>query len=114
MKRSQRRGIEFWRPIVDGQRASGLAVAAYCRKHRISECSFYNWKRRLRQPAQGKVVPTAPFVELKAPISSTAEGIELCLPGARRLLVRQGFDRDLLVELVRTLEGEPARLEGMS
>jgi hypothetical protein len=113
MKRSRRRGIESWRQIIDGQSSSGLAVAAYCSKHRISKCSFYNWKQRLRQPAQGKVAPTAPFVELKNPVSSTA-GIELCLPGDRRLLVRPGFDRDLLLELVHTLEGEPSRLEGMS
>jgi transposase-like protein len=104
MKRSRRRGIESWRQIIDGQRSSGVAVASYCRKHGISKCSFYNWKRRLRQSAQGKVVPTAPFVELKTPISSTA-GIEICLPNDRRLLVGRGFDRDLLVELVHTLEG---------
>jgi transposase-like protein len=104
MKRSHRRGIESWRRIIDDQSSSGLAVAAYCREHRISACSFYNWRRRLRQPAQGKVAPTAPFVELKAPISSTAS-IEICLPSDRRLLVRPGFDCDLLLELVRTLEG---------
>jgi transposase-like protein len=105
MKRSRRRGIESWRQIIDGQRSSGLAVASYCRKHGISKCSFYNWKRRLRQSAQGKVAPTAPFVELKNPDSSIGEGIEIYLPGERRLLVRRGFDRDLLVELVRMLEG---------
>jgi transposase-like protein len=114
MKSSHRRGIEFWRPTIDGQRSSGLAVAAYCRKHGISECSFYNWRRRLRQPAQGKVAPAAPFVELKSPISSSSGSIEICLSGQRRLLVQRGFDRDLLVELIRTLEGEPSRLEGMS
>jgi hypothetical protein len=105
MKRSRRRGIESWRQIIDGQRSSGLAVAAYCRKRGISECSFYNWRRRLGSLPTGRVAPTAPFVELKNPISSTAGSTEICLPGERRLLVRRGFDRDLLVELVRTLEG---------
>jgi len=80
-------------------------VAAYCREHGISKCSFYNWKRRLRQPAQGKVAPTAPFVELKDPDSSNAGSIEICLPAGLRLLVGRGFDRDLLVELIHTLEG---------
>jgi hypothetical protein len=27
------------------------------------------------------------------------------LPGERRVLVRREFDRDLLIELIRTLEG---------
>jgi transposase-like protein len=105
MKRSRRGGIESWRQIVDGQRSSGLAVAAYCRKRGISECSFYKWRRRLRSSARAGVETTAPFVEFKTPILSTAEGIEIFLPGERHLLVRRGFDHDLLVEVVRTLEG---------
>lgn len=105
MKRSRRRGIEFWRQIIDGQSSSGLAVAAYCRKLGISECSFYNWRRRLRSLDQPRVEPTARFVELKTPIPSTAASVEICLAGERRLLVRRGFDRDLLVELIHTLEG---------
>jgi hypothetical protein len=33
-----------------------------------------------------------------------SEAIEICLHGERRLLVRSGFDHDLLIDLVRTLE----------
>ena len=36
----------------------------------------------------------------------TAGAIEFCLRGGRRLLVRRGFDRDLLIELIRTLGGD--------
>ena len=80
-------------------------MATYYRKRGISECSFYNWRRRLRSPARAGVGTTAPFVELKTAILSTAEGIEIFPPGERHLLMRRGFDRDLLVEVVRTLEG---------
>jgi hypothetical protein len=34
----------------------------------------------------------------------TAETIEICLHGERRLLARRGFDHELLIELIQTLE----------
>jgi transposase-like protein len=106
MNKSPRRGVEEWRPIIDGQRSSGLTIAAYCRERGITEGTFYTWKSRLRSamlPAQAKRSPA--FVEVR-PVNATAAGtIEICLPGDRRLLVRCGFDRDLLIELIRTLEG---------
>ena len=105
MKRSRRGGIESCRQVIDGQRCSGVAVAAYCRKQEISECSFYNWRRRLRSSVRAGVGTTAPFVEFKTPILSTAEGIEIFLPGERHLLVRRNSIATRLVEVVRTLEG---------
>jgi hypothetical protein len=104
MSKSHRPGAEAWRPIIDGQRLSGLTVAAYCRERRITQGSFYAWKRRLRSAAKpGRSLMPA-FVEVTPPRVGTVGTIEICLRGERRLLVRQGFDRDVLVELVRTLE----------
>jgi hypothetical protein len=40
------------------------------------------------------------FDEVKPLKTSASEAIEVFLAGARRLLVRRGFDRDLLIELV--------------
>ena len=51
---------------------------------------------------------------IKACEVSSHEAIEVCLRGGHRLLVRRGFDHDLLVELVRVLEGSPSRLEGVA
>ncbi len=29
------------------QKSSGLSVKAYCKKHGISDCSYYHWRKRL-------------------------------------------------------------------
>jgi transposase-like protein len=108
MNKSQRPGPEQWRQIIDGQRGSGLTVAAYCRDRGITDSAFYAWKRRLRSAtplAKSNRSPTPAFVEVKPANASAAGAIEICLPGDRRLLVRRGFDRELLIELVRALEG---------
>lgn len=92
-----------WRRILDGQRASGLGVAGFCRRHGISAASLYAWRRRLGQAAGAPV-----FVEAKVVDPSPAEAaaaIEVCLKGGRRLRVGGGFDADVLLELVRALEG---------
>jgi flagellin len=40
-----------WREIFRKQRASGLSVAAFCRRSRIPQASFYAWRRKLRDAA---------------------------------------------------------------
>ena len=70
----------------------------------ISEGSFYTWKKRLRPPAKPKRLSKPAFVEVKSPTANTAGTIEIGLHGERRLLVRRGFDRDLLIELIHALE----------
>lgn len=104
MNKSHRLGAEGWRHIVDAQPASGLTVAAYCLQRGITEASFYTWKQRLRSPAKPKRLSKPAFVEVTRPGADTAGVIEICLRGERRLLARRGFDRELLIELIHTLE----------
>jgi len=104
MIKSQLPGPEEWRQIIDGQQPSGLTVAAYCRDRGITDGAFYAWKRRLRSPAKPKRLPKPAFVEVSPPRAETAGTVEVSLRGERRLLVRRGFDHDLLMDLVRILE----------
>jgi len=104
MNRSQRPGAEEWRQIIDGQPPSGLTVAAYCRDRGIKDSAFYSWKRRLHSPAKSNRSSAPAFVEVTPPSAGTAGTIEIYLRDERRLLVRRGFDHDLLLDLVRTLE----------
>ena len=88
-----------WREIVERQRASGLTVAAFCRDNRVATSSLFAWKRKLGDRP-------AAFVEaavVGAP-PGTGAMIEVRLRGGRRVRVGRGFDRDLLAEVVRTLE----------
>ena len=104
MNKSQSLGPDQWRQIIDGQKSSGLTVAAYCLEREITEGSFYTWKQRLRSPAKRNRLPKPAFVEVTSPSAKAAGTIEICLRGERHLLARRGFDRELLVELIRALE----------
>ena len=88
-----------WREIVRGQAQSGLSVAAYCRRARVPQSSFYAWRRKLRE--------TAAFTEVRvvAPAAaSEASALEVRLSGGRCIVVWPGFDRQTLLDLVAALE----------
>ena len=38
---------QFWRQVVDGHAGSGMSVADWCRRRKVSESAFYAWKRKL-------------------------------------------------------------------
>lgn len=38
-----------WRDIVGRQPKSGLSIREFCAKERVSQPSFYAWRRRLRE-----------------------------------------------------------------
>jgi hypothetical protein len=87
-----------WREVLRRQARSGLSVAAFCRRFRISQASFYAWRRKLRDAGTFAEVRLAPDAVL------SAGAMELVLAGGRRIVVRPGFDRTTLLALVDALE----------
>lgn len=75
-----------WRERIDRWRASGLSIREFCVRNRLTESTFYLWKRELRTrgeatSAQPKfvpltVIPTATVsVEVRCP-----SGHVVCFP----------------------------------
>jgi len=81
-------------------------VAAFCRRAEISQPSFYAWRRKLRSEVTFAEVKVSPATASKGGLNAAAEtsGIELRLPGGRSVVVRTGFDRRTLLELLDFLE----------
>ena len=105
---------ERWLELIRLWLRSEVTVREFCRHHQISEASFFSWRRVLRQ--RGLLDETMPvktsgaapaFVQLTTlDAESAVSPIEVVL-NPRRLLVRPGFDGQMLLQLVRLLE-EPA------
>lgn len=38
---------QWWRAVIERQRASGLSIRRFCRGEKLSEPSFYSWRREL-------------------------------------------------------------------
>ena len=60
MPRASRRDPKpepFWRDLIARWKASGQTVAAFCAAHRVSQATFYSWRKRL---AARHADPTGP------------------------------------------------------
>jgi transposase-like protein len=105
-----------WRKLLEDQRASGLPVSAFCRERGIPASSLFAWRRKLTRGGGGAAplaggetfkpvtIAAAAGARRHAGHGGAGDAIELRLRGRRRLVVRRGFDRQLLAELVSALE----------
>lgn len=116
------RGRErFWRRMIRQWRRSGRSARAFCAEHRLSEPSFYSWRRVLAQrdheaaPVRAKserdsAEPASKeesvFVPLRV-IDASAAAFEVVLEGGRVVRVTRGFDADTLRQLLAVLEEQP-------
>lgn len=99
-----------WLALVRRWQGSGQSVRAFCERQRLSEPSFYLWRRVLRQrgllDAPARTAPA--FVEVAVAAEPVpAPGIDLVLARGCVLRVRSGFDPVLLRQLLRLLEEPP-------
>lgn len=89
-----------WRAIINGQAASGLNIAAYCRETHVHTSLFYTWRRKFREEPRC----SEGFVELKATGSPRiASGVFIRLDEKLAIEVERGFDPVTLRAVVATL-----------
>ncbi len=83
----KRKTEQEWRQIVEGRKGTGEPVDKYCRRHGVSEQSYYNWKRRLKPAGDFSQGPE--FLEvIKA---GGASGVSLVW-GGWRIELEKRFD----------------------
>lgn len=98
-----------WRQLHDRWQHSGLSVRAFCRRHCLSEASFYAWRRRLGQSSSAGASADEPltFVPIDVrhdTLPPAAPALELVLGNGRLVRIPQGFDPTALRQLVVALE----------
>ena len=99
-------GVEDAREVLDEWRRSGVTLTEFARREGLSRNRLSWWRGRLGEERP----PRFHRIELVGtPVSAVAgggggEGIEIVVGGARRVVVRPGFDRELLAEVLRVLE----------
>ena len=114
-QRPDSRKARLWLERIRHWQQSQLSVRDFCQRRRLSEPSFYSWRRLLGERgligdgAQATPVVSAPaFVKVTVNADATlAPAIDLVLGKGRLLRVRPGFDAELLQQLLRVLE-EPS------
>jgi hypothetical protein len=80
----------YWRERVSAHERSGLSVKQFCEQQKITEQSFYVWRKRLQNqpPMRFALVET----ESARPQGPEEAGLELVLTTGERLRIGRGVD----------------------
>ncbi len=102
----------FWRDAVKRQATSKLSVRAFCQREKLTECTFYAWRRTLAERSR-EVEPAlrppafVPMMVTDRPARKPS--IEIELAGGRVLRLPESIAAERLAELVEALEACQAR-----
>lgn len=95
--------IEQWRERIAEQGRSGLSVKQFCKERGLAECSFYAWRKRLRNtPVRFALVERRAAGQQPA-----ADGahLELILASGEKLRIGSGVDGVTLRTVLEALRG---------
>ena len=79
-----------WAERITTQQRSGISVKQFCQERGLTECSFYAWRKRLRENGPVRFALVERSVRRQ---ERTAEAsLELVLPTGERLRIGPGVD----------------------
>jgi hypothetical protein len=110
----------LWREIMERQSASGVSIRRFCAAERISEPSFYFWRRKLRLQERERVpTPRKSTCPEQAPASApmfiplnlleATAGIEIVHPLGYRIQVTGDVNPVALRHVLEALDQRGAR-----
>lgn len=91
-KRSRAGREEFWRDLIERQQQSGQSIREFCDDEKVSQPSFFSWRKRLRSE---NARPKSRFLPVQIDLADSVASpgrIEILLDGGKRVRVEPGFD----------------------
>jgi len=85
----------YWQKHIEAWRQSGQNQLSYCRNQKIKKSTLGYWQTRLSREKSFVEIP----LEIKPP-----SVIEIIISDKVKIRVKSGYDPDLLIQTVKTLE----------
>jgi hypothetical protein len=92
----------FWRDLIDRWKASGQSIATFCAAHRVSQATFYAWRKRLAARARSTPRTAPAFAAVRVVPDAAAEVI---LPTGLVVRVPIGTDPVVVARLIAAIGG---------
>jgi hypothetical protein len=98
-----------WRRRLDRQARSGLSVAEFCRREKVSQPSFYQWRKRLapEQDSAGPPLFVPVEIEGETDACGTTEGVKIDLPNGSVVRLPITAEVSLVVAAISAAAGVP-------
>jgi hypothetical protein len=88
----------YWRQQIETFKSSGLSRREFCENNQIKLSTLDYWRQKLSAPEEKK---DSGWIPIKI-ADDNSSGIDLHV-GRITIVVKPGFDRKLLVELIQTI-----------
>ena len=104
--KSNKERRQFWQMVIETWQDSGMSVNKFCKAERLSEGTFYSWRKRLygrhsQRKEQSSSSPSA-FIEVAMPKSDHA-ALELLLSSGHTLRISTTADSKTLSNVISVL-----------
>lgn len=99
-RRGDPRREQLWREIIAAWEKSGRSVREFCNQRRLSEPSFYAWRRTLQERQRPGGSPAPTLVPVRVVSNAT---FEVILPTGLVVRVPFGADVDAVAQFVAAL-----------
>ena len=103
--------VEQWRERIGRFDDAGTTIAEFCHTEGYSVASFYQWRRRLRQPASEPLGFIAVAVPVNQDVSVVPANIEIELPGGAIVRLNTGDGPSVLGPLLAAVVAATAAKE---
>ncbi len=108
---NRRRDVEkeqYWRLVLDEFTASGLSGREFCRREKLSESSFYSWRRELRKRdsthrARPRKQAAPTLIEVVTRSTSVSTPIEIETPTGFTIRLDAQMNRETLASVLGML-----------
>jgi hypothetical protein len=104
----------YWRAVLARFSASGLSVRGFCVHEKLSEPSFYHWRRVIRERdgrRRGAATGFVPVIVHDEARGAGGAEIVIEFGGGRRLRLPPALPIRQVAELVHAIEAAPSTLE---
>ncbi len=89
-----------WSERLRRWKGSGLSIVKSCEQEKVSQQSFFHWRKRLKQGASA-AVGKPQFVELLPPVWTEPVDVKISLPGGAIVHVPQNSSMEVFTAVVR-------------
>jgi hypothetical protein len=98
-----RRGEEFWRTVIEQQRASGLNATRFCKKRSLKRGTFLRWRKRLTSSENDQGFIEVPAIKVPCLPLGENQGLEVQIGHDIRITVRSGSDLELVAHVIAAI-----------
>jgi hypothetical protein len=95
-----------WRERIERWKQSKLTVTEFCRQEQVSQPSFFQWRKRLRDESTKADEPLR-FVELRPTAWSAMPGVQIALPSGAVVTLPGSISTELMTAVVRAAMLDP-------